>query len=650
MKAKFSIVAILLLATIFSFSQQYPNLSFSPAQPKPGDKIHFEYSPAGTVLGNETSFDAVAYINDGTVRAQEVKLKADRDKWSGEIMTNDSTKAVFIAFKKDELIDNNKEQGYSLLLYTNGAPVKGAYIACADFNSSYGSYLIQIKNDPAQALELYNKEFDRYPELKLKYLVSYLNALMRVDKATANEIIQPLVDELAAKKNKTESDYQTLIMVSGRMGGKEASDKWEAEAIKSFPKGSYAREKKLNAFYTEKDIKKKEILLNAFLKNNPVKNENDKKINNGLYNTMAAAALAKKDWPLYKKYTARIKDKQMLANSYNSAAWALSGESLDAKVSKANLLTAKDFSSKAVAYAKTFSENPEDKPTYYTEKEFRNNMKYTIGSYQDTYGLVLWKSGLQNEAFKVQEDAIKNMGDGDNEANERYIIYKEKVKGIRSVKDEIENFVKSGKASATLKEILKKAYIAEGNPEAEYTSYMDNLMKAYREKLKEEVLKKMISKEAPQFALKDLSGNSVTLEELKGKVVIVDFWATWCGPCKASFPAMQTALNKYKDDPNVKFVFIDSWENKKPEEMHTNAEEFIKTNKYTFRVLLDTDDKVIGSYAVEGIPTKFVIDPPGKIRFTSIGYDGSADKLVDELSAVIDILKPVALNGSQKAF
>src|SRR5574338_1603627 len=151
MKARLSLVAVLISATLFSFSQQDSNLSFYPAQPKPGDKIHFEYSTKGTVLGNETSFDAIAYISDGQVRAQEISLTANGDKWAGDIATNDTTKAVFIVFKKDELIDNNKEQGYSLMLYSNGEPVKGAYIAVADFNNGYGSFLMQLKNDPSQS-------------------------------------------------------------------------------------------------------------------------------------------------------------------------------------------------------------------------------------------------------------------------------------------------------------------------------------------------------------------------------------------------------------------------------------------------------------------------------------------------------------------
>lgn len=650
MKARLSLLIALIPATLFSIGQQFSNLSFSPAQPKPGDKIHFEYSTTGTVLGGEASFDAIAYISDGEVRAQEVKLKGSGTNWSGDIITNDSTKAVFLVFKKDETIDNNKDQGYYLLMYSNGEPVKGAYIAIAEFNSGFGSFFANIKSDPAAALELYNKDFSRYPDLKAKNLASYTGLLMRADKATAKEKAQPLIDELEAKQNKSESDYLALMNTYQRLGNKETAGKLKEEAIKKFPKGTLASNEKLNAFYSETDLKKKQSLLTAYLKNNPAKTNKEKSAVNGLYAAMASAALSKKNWPLFKQYTARITDKAMLASPYNSAAWALSGESLESKVSKSDLQLAKEFASKAVANLKASLENPKSRPVYYTEKEYKKNSKYSVGAYSDTYALILWKLGEKKEAYKIQEAAVKDMNLSDQEANERFIVYKEQLQGPKAVKDELENLMKEGKSSPKMKDILKKAYLSEGHTETEYTSYIEGLQKEYRAKLKEDVIKKMINEAAPAFALQDFSGNTVSLADLKGKVVIADFWATWCGPCKASFPAMQTAVNKYKDDPEVKFVFVDSWESKKPDEMLKGADEFIKKNNYTFHVLLDTEDKVIGSYGVEGIPTKFVIDPAGRIRFKSIGYDGSADKLVDEMSAVIDVLKSGVVKGEQKSF
>jgi peroxiredoxin len=84
---------------------------------------------------------------------------------------------------------------------------------------------------------------------------------------------------------------------------------------------------------------------------------------------------------------------------------------------------------------------------------------------------------------------------------------------------------------------------------------------------------------------------------------------------------------------------VDTWENGENEKKLKGAEEFMKKNGYPFHVLMDYEDAVVQQYKVEGIPTKFVIDRKGQIRFKSIGYEGNTDTLAEELSWMIDLAK-----------
>lgn len=136
---------------------------------------------------------------------------------------------------------------------------------------------------------------------------------------------------------------------------------------------------------------------------------------------------------------------------------------------------------------------------------------------------------------------------------------------------------------------------------------------------------------APDFALKGEDGKTYRLSDYRGKVVVLNFWATWCPPCRYEMPSMERAHVKTRDE-NIAILAVNVGED--------DTTVFAFTGQYpvSFPLPLDQDGSVIAKYPVIGLPTTFIIDPRGQVTHRAIGgREWDDDRLLGQLR---QMLKP----------
>jgi len=260
-----------------------------------------------------------------------------------------------------------------------------------------------------------------------------------------------------------------------------------------------------------------------------------------------------------------------------------------------------------------------------------------------SYSEILYRQKKYTEALNY----IKVAFSAKKVASPEYsYLYAEILTGLKRYQEaytRIESAVRSGVASKEMSDLFTVLYIKVKGSKNGLDAYQADINKGITDNLRKILTKNMLNQPAANFSLTDLQGNRVSLGDLKGKIVILDFWATWCEPCKASFPAMQMAVDKYKSDPDVRFLFIHTWE--RSPTAADDAKAYIAGMNYSFQVLMDTVDTetkanmVVESYKTSSIPAKFVIDGKGNIRFKLVGFSGSKEAAVDEIAMMINMIR-----------
>ena len=134
---------------------------------------------------------------------------------------------------------------------------------------------------------------------------------------------------------------------------------------------------------------------------------------------------------------------------------------------------------------------------------------------------------------------------------------------------------------------------------------------------------------APDFATEALDGRTIVLSELRGQVVLINFWATWCLPCRAEMPAIQQVYDEYRDR-GFEVLAVNL------QEQDGTVSAFVEELRLTFPVLIDRDDRVASLYRIRSIPTTFFVDRSGVIREIIVGGPIPSAVIESNLDALLE--------------
>lgn len=625
MKKFIALFAVILLVAACSKEKPDSKFSYKPEAPKSGDNVEVIYYPTDENINDNNVFARVYFFSNDLPEVEEVEMSESGSVYSASVEVKENAKAAFVLFKFGDESDNNDGKGYVIKFADeNGEIYKDADVAINLAKSYWGNDLLELDIDYQEAVKNVNQAFYNKSADKALYTKAYFQINSKADPEYSDLFIEDEVRRIMRKDDPSVEELDASLYAIERYNLKIDKAPIEAKLYEKDPKHTYfarkdaievagikneeAQQKQIEVYLEKYDSKEDVEFLHGQIANSYYRNNEIEKFDSYIEKHPNAAS------------------SEML----NSVAWTLAEK--DEQLDKAQ-----KYAEKAIELTEKEIVEMKDKPSYRAPSSYKSMKTKSLGNIYDTYAYILELQEKNDEALAAYKKSNEYLEGENPEINERYIGMLVKTENYKDAYNLASDYIKKGLSTEKMVEHLEEAYPHVKGSDDGFDMYVDQLFSEADANIKKDLKDKIMNEPAPEFTLKDLDGNEVSLNDFKGQTVVVDFWATWCGPCIQSFPGMQQAVDKYDD---VKFLFVNTWENfETVEEKKDNAEKFVESNDYDFHVLIDGDDKVIAKYGVSGIPTKFIIDKNGNIRFKSVGFSGNNNELISELGMMFDMIK-----------
>jgi thiol-disulfide isomerase/thioredoxin len=176
------------------------------------------------------------------------------------------------------------------------------------------------------------------------------------------------------------------------------------------------------------------------------------------------------------------------------------------------------------------------------------------------------------------------------------------------------------------------AALPRGGADATFEAWLDTALAKRRDERKETALKSLVDRPLPKLTLTTVDGRPYDASGLRGKVVLLDFFASWCGVCRAELPQLKTAYAKYQNDPNVAFLLVSIDEDSK------RLKRYLEEMKFAFPVARANAAEVEQKMGFDNVPATFYVDAGGVVRYQIVGSESHGDSQ-SRVSWFIDRLK-----------
>lgn len=537
-----------------------------------------------------------------------------------------------MALASEDLNDHNKGKGWTTVLYRNGKPIHNAelYLLNAKLVNSYSwnenGYLSNVFNTLKNSFEQNHKKYTYADSL------NYFSTYTRVKEFTDTAYEIKFLDKLYNNPLFDKEEYGNFEYYYQSLGDNEKVNEIRNKIKINKPQYLVLNES-MDSFFELDEPNKKKDFIQHLLDSLKDKKGWEYQISDMAFYT-AIDYVENKQFKEALELIPYFKDIALYNQLYYTITKKITSKDFD-------LNTEDPFISTLVNTITTVDKDSslykrDNLSTYYDAKKDR---AYTPESRNRNLAMIYSKLNQTEKAIQIwKEIEDRNLFSYFYYGN----FYFNDLLSVKQFDAALSLWEKIKSKGITIEVMNKTIDSLVTNGIISSEKYKDALTKINQKvelKNKKEIASRISKTPSPTFKLKDYDGNEFSLSDFKGKKIMIDFWATWCGPCIDSFEEMYKIQEYFKkEDPSIQFIFIQTMEGADNEKNIEKAKEIINKKNVKFFVLYDDASSFSKKYHINAIPSKVFIDTSGNFRYKSIGYANNYEGNLKKMKTIFQLM------------